>query len=191
MSAHILSTVRRLRSFRSSLPLRVDLKREKKALHQHLLELGYGLAGQGAFGATFLKGTMATKVVLTKESQAYLSFARYCRAHHPGNRLLPRVHAIHEVGRYTLVWMERLHEDRDLSTQMGRPLRRASRNHEHVRETGRLIGRSPASVASVMEKLHEIMAAHRHAFWDIRAENILFRRERGEMKVVLNDPIAF
>lgn len=191
MSANILPIVRRLRSFRCNLPRRVDLKRENQALRHHLQALGFHLAGEGAFGATFLKGSLATKMVLTKESQAYLAFARFCRAQHYSNRLLPRVHGIHEVGRYTLVWMERLHENRDLSTQMGRPLRRASRNHEHIRETGRLIGRSTASVAEVMEKLHDIMAAHRHAFWDIRAENILFRKERGQMKVVLNDPIAF
>lgn len=179
---------RRLRACLSSRMARPD---ERFLLLSMLQEMGFEKAGEGAFGATFLMQKTAVKVVLTKESQGYLAYARFCRKHHATNRLLPRVDAIRQVGRHSLVWMERLHENDDLSKSLRKPLKRASRSHQHVNEAGRLIGRSSASLAQVMDKLRSILDERRQSYWDIRSPNILFRRERGEMKMVLTDPIAY
>lgn len=149
------------------------------------------MVGEGAFGSTFLVGKQAVKVVLSKESQGYLAYARFCRRHHRKNRLLPRVDSIHQVGRYTLVWMERLHESASLSSTLCNPLKRASRRHEHVNQSSRLISRSPRSLAHAMDGLRAILNLHPQSYWDIRADNILFRKEHGKMKMVLNDPIAY
>lgn len=149
------------------------------------------LVGEGAFGSTFIIGGLAVKIVLTKESQGYLAYARFCRMNHKRNRLLPRIASICQVGRYTLVWMEKLEESAKLSIALCQPIKRASRRHEHVNQASRLIARSPRSLAHAMSKLRMILADHPQSYWDIRSDNILFRRESGKMKMVLNDPIAY
>ena len=179
------------RRLRTCLRSRMTRSDERFLLLGLLTEMGFEKAGEGAFGATFLMGDRAVKVVLTKESQGYLAYARFCRKHHVENRLLPRVDAIRQVGRYSLVWMERLHENDDLSKPLRRPLKRASKSHQHVNEAGRLIGRSAASLAQVMEKLRGIVEECKDSYWDIRTPNILFRCERGQMKMVLTDPVAY
>lgn len=170
---------------------RMSCQDERFLLHAMLGEMGFEQAGEGSFGATFTLRKNAIKVVLTKESQGYLAYARFCRKHHKQNRLLPRIDAIRKVGRFSLVWMEKLHEDDDLSKSFRKPLKRASKSHQHANEASRLIGRSPASLAQVMEKLRAILQTCGNSYWDIRAPNILFRRERGQMKMVLTDPIAY
>lgn len=186
-----VSLARFLRATAKQSPQRQTLVQEKKHLLLSLISIGFEKVGEGAFGMALVRSGLAVKIVRTSESVGYLAYARICRSGHYKNRLFPRVHAILSVGRYSCVIMERLHDKAKKSAALCPSLRRASRNRSYARQVGRLMGRSPQSSEQAFSKIERVIQASVRSYWDIRADNILFRKEGGKLRPVLADPIAF
>lgn len=189
MSLDLLARLLRTTSRLS--PKRQSLAEEKRYLLLSLKSVGFEVAGKGAFGVVLVRNGLAVKIVLTKESSGYLAYARMCRMGHAKNRLLPKVHAVWSVGRYSCVVMEKLYVSSSKSASLCPQLRRASRNRSYARQVGRLMGRMPGSSEQALLKIQKIIYVNAHSYWDIRSDNILFRKERGRLLPVLVDPIAF
>lgn len=183
--------VRFLKKSFQKAPKRLSLEQEKQYITLSLLSAGFKMVGAGSFGTVFAAGPLAVKVVLTKESAGSLSYARLCRASHSKNLILPKVFNISQIGRYSCILMERLHEKGRISKSICPSLKQASRDHEYAASVGRFVGRSAPSSARVILKIHKIIAAHPRSFWDIREENIMFRKEGSRFRPVLLDPVAY
>lgn len=186
-----LQLVRFLKSSFCKAPKRLSLEQEKRYIALSLLSIGFKIVGAGSFGVVFASGALVVKVVLTKESLGALSYARLCRASHAKNLILPKVFNISQIGRYSCILMERLHEKGRMSKSICPSLKQASKDKEYAACVGRFVGRSSPSSERVILKIHKIINAHPRSFWDIRAENIMFRKERSHFRPVLLDPVAY
>lgn len=181
-----------VRSLRQGL-VRQSLSQERAWIVAGLSSRGFRKLGEGAFGVVLGSGNMAVKLVYTRESRGAIAWARKCRAQQ--TRLLPRVYGIHQVGRYTLVFMEKL---REASPRMARrhrlvsaSLRRASLKGAIDPKLPRMLGRSPNAVWRALLAVHHAVGTGSRSFLDIRTANVMWRRERAGLRPVLVDPIAY
>ena len=193
MTSFISSLRRALGKTAKTLPQRLSIPAHKDAISLVLEQAGLAKVGAGSFGRVHANKHLAVKMVITRESPGYLAYARYCRKHANTNLLLPKVFCLVTVGRFTLVFMEALISKDEQAKTLSRSLRRVSRTQglARVNEVSRLIGRKPASLAAAVGKLEAILKNHPRSFWDLRGDNLLFRRERGALRMVLADPLAW
>lgn len=180
-----------LRQFHRLAGSRLSLRGEKKWIADILQSQGYPSLSAGVFGATFLNGNRVVKLVQTKESRAYLNYARFCRRHHANYRVLPKIYQILTVARYSLVIMERLTLLEKTGQPLSKSLRRAIKGWDSISEASRVLGRKAQSLEFVLNKIEQIRTHDPRSQWDVHAGNILFRKEAGQYKMVLTDPVTY
>ena len=183
--------LRSLKQFHRLAANRLSLRGEKKWIADILQSQGYQPLSSGVFGATFVKNSHVIKLVQSKESRAYLNYARFCRRYHPHYRVLPKIYQILTVARYSLVIMERLTLSEKTGQPLSKSLRRAIKGWDSIPEASRVLGRKAQSLEFVLNKIEQIRTHDPRSQWDVHAGNILFRKEAGQYKMVLTDHITY
>ena len=185
--AHTTILLAQLRGRARAWPGELSAQEQKQRIDQFLKQSGARVLGRGAFATVYGVGGFAIKVVRRAESPAYLAYARYCqRARFP---VLPRIHCTVRLRDFTAVLMERLLEDPRRALPMESALRMMRAGDEPM-IASRVMGRRCDHLKATMAALHRIRQHHMASCWDLEARNLLFRRERGGLRMVLVDPIT-
>lgn len=179
---------------------------EKLGLMEELYELGFKVAGKGKFAVTMVRGRWAVKFVLTRHSNGALAYLRSARAAWSTNDLVPRVMRIREVGRYSVVLMERLFcavpemnkvvernpTARALTAAIEHRLGQIETVRAGYRRRLKSLGHHPRQVAETVKKVAAVLRQPKHqsAWLDVHGGNVLFRKGRVNLRPVLTDPIA-
>ncbi len=191
--AHLLEHLGELKRHTKRWPKNVKVMEEQRYIESTLRSWGARRIGRGAFGAVYKIGNFAVKRIKTRENTSYLSFARYCRA--AKSQLLPKIYKITQLGRHTIVVMETLQENRPLAKQVARAfklrLKDSCNQQQAWTDAVAAAGRHSRFVEIHLKKIESIMNKSARSTWDIHDQNLLFRQERGKMRMVLSDPITW
>lgn len=171
-------------------PSKMRLGDELCTIESRLKDAGARSLGKGAFATVYGMGKCAIKVVLTRENRAYMAFARHCQRS-PGP-MVPTIHRLVRVRRYTMVVMETLEDRQDLAVPMARSFYQLlRRNRGSVGAVSRVVGRRQDQLHDRLWRISGILQKHPRSDWDLHSGNILFRQERGRPRMVIADPIIY
>lgn len=191
--AHLLEHLGELKRHTKQWPKNVKVIDEQRFIESRLRSWGARRIGRGAFGAVYKIGNLAVKRIRTRENTSYISFARYCRA--AKSRLLPKIYKITQLGRHTIVVMETLEENRPLAKQVAKAFKLRLKNACNQQQVwGQAVaaaGRHCRFVEIHLKKIEAIMDKSARSTWDIHDQNLLFRKEKGKLRMVLSDPITW
>lgn len=181
-------------------------KRTPERLKEYLRSNGYNEVGEGAFGVTFVKDSIAIKIGY-RHDPCYLKYAQYCIKNWKTNVHLPRIFEIYQYKNglipYTVTVGEFLEETSKDNADMEplkafidgnyfTPVRTGNNNNRnaHLMHMRRMRVHFANKYASVLKTLDEISKKFSGAqcFDDIHMGNVMIRPGTGD--IVVTDPLA-